>query len=136
MSSPPWICPYCGAENYSDSECMVMRPHCRNCDMHHITPERLKLRREKNLNELRGQLTDLRSAYSNLTDQRASLLGDVEGLDREIYGIKQDAKLIIDEVVKWKNLKIYLSVPDQVERAERAKKDPCQRGLELAGDKS
>jgi len=104
--------------------------------MDHITPERLKLRREKNLNELRGQLTDLRSAHSNLTDQRASAKEEVDRIDREIYGVKADANRIECEIEAWETMKIYLSAPDLYERAERAKKDPCQRGLELAGDKS
>jgi septal ring factor EnvC (AmiA/AmiB activator) len=102
--------------------------------MDHITPERLKLRREKNLNELRGSLTDLRSAYSNLNDQRAYAKDEVDRIDREIYDVKADSNRIGCEIEVWENLKIYLSAPDQVERAERARKDPCQRGLELAGD--
>jgi septal ring factor EnvC (AmiA/AmiB activator) len=134
MNLPAWICPYCGAENYSDIEQSIVRPRCLGCSQLFITAGDLEHKRGKELKELRGLLTDLRTAYSNLNDQRASAKEEVDRIDRKIYGVKADANRIECEIEVWENLKIYLSAPDQVERAERAKKDPCQRGLDLAGD--
>jgi len=131
MSFPAWICPYCGAENYSDPELSIVRPLCRGCSQPFITAAGLEHKRGKELKDLRGSLTDLRSAYSNLNDQRASAKDEVDRIDREIYGVKADANRIECEIEAWETMKIYLSAPDLYERAERAKKDPCQRGLKL-----
>jgi len=64
-------------------------------------------------------------------DRRSSVKSDLDAIDRDIHCIQQDAKMITDEIAKWESLKIYLAAPDLYERAERARKDPCQRGLKL-----
>jgi hypothetical protein len=131
MSFPAWICPYCGAENYSDPELSIVRPCCRQCSQPYITAGDLEHKRGKELKELRGMLTDAMVAIHNLTDQQVSLMHDMDALDQRIHCANQDFKMYSDEIKKWETMKIYLSAPDLYERAERAKKDPYQRGLKL-----
>lgn len=124
-----WICPYCGAENYSDTDASIVCPHCRGCGHEYTTAERLERQKKIELSELCGTLADLKSGLANLLDMRNSQKNELDEIDRKIYCIQQDAKTITDEIQKWKSLKIYLDAPDLYERAQRAKKDPCQGRL-------
>jgi len=125
----PWICPYCGAENYSDHDASIVRPLCRKCSQPFITVARLEQQKKSESSELCGALTDLDAAIHNLRDMRESTNADLAEIDRKIYCNEQDRKMTKEEIGKWESLKIYLSAPDMYERAERARKDPYQRGL-------
>jgi len=122
----PWTCPYCGYENLRDPLNSRDRPACLGCGENYTTAEAIEHKKGKELADLRLMLRGLEEKIHLLRDQAESAKSEYAAYEREIVGNQTDAAELRKEIVKWETMKVHSEAPDQLTRAERARKDKYQ----------
>ena len=124
----PWICPYCGHENFQDERVGRRDPRCRICNEERITPEDLEKLKVKTISQLSKDYKELQSTaegilesmefHQSIIEEHAGPLAD---LKEELEEVRSEAIPIRVEIDRWEGMGVHYGPRDRAFHAEQDK---------------